>query len=65
MMLDTAIAVKDYPPQKVLNMNADRIAALVESRKAAIASALATNPSRVLRLGYEVAPPLAAGKASG
>ena len=55
------IVVKDYPRQGVRNMNAEQIAKLTRSGIDAIAGALRQNPGLVSRLGYDPAPPAAAG----
>lgn len=52
------IRVKDYPYQKIRNMNLDQISLLTENQMKVISSALAESPELVAGFGYDVAPPL-------
>jgi len=53
---DALLAVKDYPPQTLRNMNPEQIAILSERHIDAISSALAQDPGLVARFGYGVSP---------
>lgn len=54
---NATLLVKDYPPQKIRNMNIDQISALNKIQKTAISSALLQNSELVARFGYDVNPP--------
>jgi hypothetical protein len=53
------IAVKDYPRQKVRNMNNNQISILTQRQRTAISSALNQNSELVARFGYDAMPPQA------
>lgn len=59
---DADILVKDYPRQKVRNMNAGQISALTENQMRAIASALEGSPDLVEGFGYDVTPPVSGAR---
>jgi hypothetical protein len=50
------LAVKDYPPQPLRNMNRDQIAILTPRQIDAIASALAEDPALMAQFGYDMRP---------
>jgi hypothetical protein len=54
---DAIIAVKDYPPQKIHDMNAEQISGLNTRQLEAIASALEPHRALVERFGYAATPP--------
>jgi hypothetical protein len=54
---EASISVKDYPSQKVRNMNDEQVSALSQSQRKSIYSALADNPELVEYFGYELTPP--------
>jgi hypothetical protein len=54
---DANIQVKDYPSQKIRNMNKEQIASLTTNQMAAISSALTEASELVAGFGYDVTPP--------
>ena len=51
------LMVKQYPAQKIRNMNIEQISVLSKQQRKAIASALTDNPELVSRFGYDPTPP--------
>jgi hypothetical protein len=52
---DANICVKDYPPQKMRNMNREQVSKLTKSQLAQISIGLMEHAELVEKLGYEVA----------